>query len=185
MNTIKIIKRYSNRKLYDTIESKYVTLNDISEMIRSGVDVKIVDNQTNKDITSAVLAHVLFNEEKSRSTLSINTLKELIKSGHETITEYYHKKVLPKFLKETTNNTSSTNDHEASGSVEITSFLKDSFEKLDRQFKLNINEFINTFPSVKRIREELDRINERVLRLESRLDSLIERLEKKKKDGDN
>ncbi len=184
MNEPKIIKRYSNRKLYDTIESKYVTLNDISEMIRSGTDVKIIDNQTNKDITSAVLAHVLFNEEKSRSNLSIGTLKELIQSGQETLSDYYHKKVLPKISKEK-GTKGQPNDSDSEGSVEITSFLKTSLDNLERQFRLNIDDFINTFPAVRKIREELDRISERLVRLESRLDSIIERMEKKKKDGDN
>ncbi|MCX7958473.1 MAG: hypothetical protein N3B13_05435 [Deltaproteobacteria bacterium] len=184
MSEPKIIKRYSNRKLYDTIESKYVTLNDISEMIRSGTDVKIVDNQTNKDITSAVLAHVLFNEEKSRSSLSIGTLKELIKSGQETLSDYYRKKVLSRLSKDGSKKMPA-NGSDFEGSVEITSFLKASIENLERQFRLNIDDFINTFPAVKKIREELDRISERMVRLESRLDSIIEKLEKKKKDGDN
>ncbi|MGB9598928.1 MAG: polyhydroxyalkanoate synthesis regulator DNA-binding domain-containing protein [Myxococcota bacterium] len=184
MNNTKIIKRYSNRKLYDTIESKYVTLNDISEMIRNGVDVKIIDNQTNKDITSAVLAHVLFNEEKSRSNLSIGMLKELIKSGQETLSEYYKKKVLTKFSKESQVK-QENNNSDSDGSVEITSFLKASLEKVERQFQLNIDDFINTFPAVKRLREELDRISERVGRLESRLDTILEKLEKKNRNGDN
>ena len=183
MSEPKIIKRYSNRKLYDTIESKYVTLNDISEMIRKGVDVKIIDNQTNKDITSAVLAHVLFNEEKSRSSLSIKTLKDLIQSGQETISDYYKKKVLSRFGKENQGKRQ-TNGSDTEGSVEITSFLKTSLEEIERQFKLNVDDFINTFPAVKRIREELDRINERLVRLESRVDAIIEKMEKKKRDGD-
>ncbi len=184
MDEPKIIKRYSNRKLYDTIESKYVTLNDISDMVRKGIDVRIIDNQTNKDITSAVLAHVLFNEEKSRSTLSIGTLKDLIQSGQETISDYYHKKFLPKFSKDKISK-GSNDASDQEGSVEITSFLKASLDNLDRQFRLNIDDFINSFPSVKKIREELDRISERMIRLESRLDSIIEKLENKKKNGDN
>ncbi len=42
---VKIIKRYTNRKLYDTVESRYVTLEEIAEMIRSGGDVRIIDNR--------------------------------------------------------------------------------------------------------------------------------------------
>lgn len=181
MKEPKIIKRYSNRKLYDTIESKYVTLNDISEMIRNGVDVKIIDNQSSKDITSAILAHVLLNEEKSRSKLSIGTLKELIRSGQQTISNYYHNKVLPKLSKDN-NHKKSSNNSNLEGSVEITSFLKASLDELERQFLSNIDDFLNTFPAVKRVREELDRINERVIRLESKLDSIIEKLEKKNGD---
>ncbi len=184
MSEPKIIKRYSNRKLYDTIESKYVTLNDISEMIKQGSDVKIVDNKTNKDITSAVLAHVLFNKEKSHSNLSIKILKNLIQSGQETISDYYKKKVLSRFGKNEQVRRQ-TNNSDMDGSVEIMSFLRASLDEIERQFKLNIDDFINSFPAVKKINEEIDRVNERIVRLESRLDSIIERLEKKKDDGNN
>ena len=47
----KIIKRYTNRKLYDTVESRYVTLDEIAEMIKAGAEVKIVDNRTKEDLT--------------------------------------------------------------------------------------------------------------------------------------
>jgi polyhydroxyalkanoate synthesis repressor PhaR len=183
MSETKIIKRYSNRKLYDTIESKYVTLNDISEMIRKGVDVKIIDNQTNKDITSSVLAHVLFNEEKSRSSLSINILKELIKSGQEALADYYKKRFLSRLNQEKVHNKGG-NGTDSEGSVEINAFLRSSLEKIEKEFKLNIDEFLNTIPAVKKIREDMDRINERILRLESRLDAIIEKVERIKKNGD-
>ncbi len=183
MSIEKIIKRYSNRKLYDTIESRYVTLNDISDMIRNGIDVKIVDNQTNKDITSAVLAHVLLNEEKSRSSISINILKELIQSGQETIANYYRKKVLSQFKSNKSSNKNMEGDSD--GSVEVISFLKASLNDFEKQFQLSINDFLNSFPAVKKIRDEMDRTNERLLRLEDRVDRLIERLEKKNQNGDN
>ena len=46
----KVIKRYTNRKLYDTVESRYVTLDEIAEMIKAGAEVKIVDNRTKRDL---------------------------------------------------------------------------------------------------------------------------------------
>jgi hypothetical protein len=59
-----------------------------------------------------------------------------------------------------------------------------SLEKIEKEFKLNIDEFLNTIPAVKKIREDMDRINERILRLESRLDAIIEKVERIKKNGD-
>jgi len=183
MSEAKVIKRYSNRKLYDTIESKYVTLNDISEMIRNGIDVKIIDNQTNRDITSSVLAHVLFNEERSRSSLSIGILKDLIKSGQETLADYYRKKVLPR-LNQNQSHKKGGDNSDSEGSVEINAFLKSSLERIEREFQLNIDEFLNTIPAVRKIREDMDRISERIVRLESRLDAIIEKVEKGKRNGD-
>src|SRR5471030_2495155 len=60
----KVIKRYTNRKLYDTVESRYVTLDEIAQMIKAGAEVKIIDNRTKEDLTSVTLAQIIFEEEK-------------------------------------------------------------------------------------------------------------------------
>jgi polyhydroxyalkanoate synthesis repressor PhaR len=79
----KVIKRYTNRKLYDTVESRYVTLDEIAVMIKAGADVKIVDNRTKEDLTSVTLAQIIFEEEKKTSKMSLKTLLDLIRSGGE------------------------------------------------------------------------------------------------------
>lgn len=85
MSETRIIKRYANRKLYDTQHSRYVTLDQISEMIRDGDDVKIVDNKTKEDLTSVTLAQIIFEEEKKqRSFLSLQTMRDLIQNGGES-----------------------------------------------------------------------------------------------------
>src|SRR5512134_3161503 len=79
----KIIKRYTNRKLYDTVESRYVTLDEIAEMVKSGAEVKIIDNRTKDDLTSVTLAQIIFEEEKKTSKMSLETLRDLIRHGGE------------------------------------------------------------------------------------------------------
>jgi polyhydroxyalkanoate synthesis repressor PhaR len=79
----KVIKRYTNRKLYDTVESRYVTLDEIAEMIKAGEEVKIVDNRTKDDLTSITLAQIIFEEEKKTSRMSLKTLLGLIRHGSE------------------------------------------------------------------------------------------------------
>jgi polyhydroxyalkanoate synthesis repressor PhaR len=79
----KIIKRYTNRKLYDTVESRYVTLDEIAEMVKAGTDVRILDNRTKEDLTSVTLAQIIFEEEKKTSKMSLRTLKDLIRYGGE------------------------------------------------------------------------------------------------------
>jgi polyhydroxyalkanoate synthesis repressor PhaR len=81
----KIIKRYTNRKLYDTVESRYVTLDEISEMIKAGTEVQIVDNKTKDDLTSVTLAQIIFEEEKKRSKMPLGMLREIIRHGGETL----------------------------------------------------------------------------------------------------
>jgi polyhydroxyalkanoate synthesis repressor PhaR len=85
MNEARIIKRYANRKLYDTQHSRYVTLDQISEMIRNGDDVKIIDNKTKEDLTKVTLAQIIFEEEKKqRSFLTLQTMRNIIQNGGES-----------------------------------------------------------------------------------------------------
>jgi polyhydroxyalkanoate synthesis repressor PhaR len=88
MAEIRVIKRYANRKLYDTQRSRYVTLDQIADMIRSGDDVKIVDNNSKADLTSVTLAQIIFEEEKNKkSFLPLGALRNIIQSGGESLTE--------------------------------------------------------------------------------------------------
>src|SRR5438309_1202209 len=61
-----VIKRYSNRKLYDTQESRYVTLEEIEEMIRAGREISVVDAATGEDLTSVTLAQIILENERNR-----------------------------------------------------------------------------------------------------------------------
>jgi polyhydroxyalkanoate synthesis repressor PhaR len=88
MSEGRIIKRYANRKLYDTQHSRYVTLDQIAEMIRGGDDVKIVDNKTKEDLTSVTLAQIIFEEEKrQKSFLPLQAMRNIIQSGGESISQ--------------------------------------------------------------------------------------------------
>jgi len=84
----RVIKRYHNRKLYDTSSSTYVTLEDISMLVKRGDEVQILDNASKQDITGQTLAQIIFEEEKNkRSFLPLNTLRALIQTGGETLKE--------------------------------------------------------------------------------------------------
>ncbi len=83
--TSRVVKRYSNRKLYDTVESRYVTLPQIAEYVRQGEDVRIIDNTTKEDLTRMTLAQILYEEERKQSRLPLGALKELLHSSSERI----------------------------------------------------------------------------------------------------
>jgi polyhydroxyalkanoate synthesis repressor PhaR len=77
-----VIKRYSNRKLYDTQESRYVTLEELEELIRAGREISVVDVSTGEDLTSVTLAQIILENERShRATLPTAFLHQLIKHG--------------------------------------------------------------------------------------------------------
>jgi len=75
----RVIKRYSNRKLYDTKDSRYVTLQQIGEMVRAGEEVQIIDNKTKEDKTEATLALILSEDLKNQPrAVPLGTLRTLI-----------------------------------------------------------------------------------------------------------
>jgi polyhydroxyalkanoate synthesis repressor PhaR len=77
-----VIKRYSNRKLYDTQESRYVTLEELEELIRAGKEISVVDVSTGEDLTSVTLAQIILENERShRAGLPTAFLHQLIKHG--------------------------------------------------------------------------------------------------------
>lgn len=84
----RIIKRYSNRKLYDTKDSRYVTLLQIAEMVRTGEEVQIIDNNTKEDLTEVTLAQIIYEEQKQKASsrnVPLQTLKELIHQRTEKV----------------------------------------------------------------------------------------------------
>ena len=92
----KVIKRYTNRKLYDTVESRYVTLDEIAAMIKEGVEVRIVDNRTKEDLTSVTLAQIIFEEEKKKNQMPLAVLREIIRHPGESISGFIQKEVSPR-----------------------------------------------------------------------------------------
>jgi polyhydroxyalkanoate synthesis repressor PhaR len=81
-----IIKRYANRKLYDTNAKKYVTLQGISKLVREGQNVQVIDHESGEDITAVTLAQVMLDREKNtRGVLPHNVFSQLIQAGGETL----------------------------------------------------------------------------------------------------
>ena len=82
----RIIKRYENRKMYDTEKRAYISLEEIAQLIRDGADIQVVDNVTGKDITTHTLTQVIFEEgKKGRNPLSNEMLHDVIRWGNNMI----------------------------------------------------------------------------------------------------
>lgn len=81
-----LIKRYPNRKLYDTEAKQYVTLEQIAELIRAGHDVQVTDHETGEDLTTLTLSQVILDQEKRQAGfLPRSLMTNLIRTGGETI----------------------------------------------------------------------------------------------------
>ncbi len=83
-----VIKRYSNRKLYDTEAKRYITLEGLADLIREGAEVHITDHETGEDITALILAQTVFDLEKRlKGGLPGTVLTNLIRAGSDTLSQ--------------------------------------------------------------------------------------------------
>jgi polyhydroxyalkanoate synthesis repressor PhaR len=88
-----IIKKYENRRLYDTVASRYVNLDDVARMVREGVEVQVVDARSGDDLTRVVLTQVIMEDAKGHeSGLPLELLRKLIvasdRASHDFLTWY-------------------------------------------------------------------------------------------------
>jgi polyhydroxyalkanoate synthesis repressor PhaR len=90
----RVIKRYSNRKLYDTDSSKYVTLEEIARMIKAGDEVVIIDNKTKDDLTAITLTQIIYEEEKRKSRMPLGMLRQMITSSGDALQTFLDKQVV-------------------------------------------------------------------------------------------
>ena len=189
----RIIKRYSNRKLYDTKGSSYVTLLQIAEMIREGEDVQIIDNATKEDKTDVTLALIISEELRAKPRgIPLSTLKALIRNKGERILTQLREGPIGKLIpaKEGDEPTSVPPPGVASGSVtpvssaSSTSSLPPSREEEDmsqgkegkgfratlEQWQSTIDERIRAvlpnFAAFRDLEQEVKRLSERLENLE-------------------
>jgi len=81
-----VIKRYSNRKLYNTDTKRYITLDGIAALIRAGHEVKVIDNETREDLTAITLSQIIFEQEKKQAGfLPRSVLTGLVQAGGNTL----------------------------------------------------------------------------------------------------
>jgi len=84
-----IIKKYGNRRLYDTVTSRYVNLDDIAALVRQGKDVKVVDAKTGQDLTRVTLMQIITEDVKEKPTgLPLELLRQLIVASDEVRQEF-------------------------------------------------------------------------------------------------
>jgi polyhydroxyalkanoate synthesis repressor PhaR len=84
---IRLIKRYESRKLYDTEESRYVSLDDIAGWVREGQEVQVMDNASGNDVTAQTLTQIILDEGKKGTALPSELLHDLIRRGERTFAQ--------------------------------------------------------------------------------------------------
>ena len=80
-----LIKRYANRKLYNTKSSRYITLKGIAELLDDGEEVRVIDNETGDDITSIALSQILVDSKRSNSPPPSRLLSQIMERGSDAL----------------------------------------------------------------------------------------------------
>lgn len=84
---IRLIKRYESRKLYDTEESRYVSLDEIAEWVRTGQEIKVIDNASADDVTAQTLTQIILEEGRNgQSRIPTEVLRDLVRFGERALT---------------------------------------------------------------------------------------------------
>jgi polyhydroxyalkanoate synthesis repressor PhaR len=167
----RIIKRYSNRKLYDTKDSKYVTLIQIAEMVRSGEEVQIIDNNTKDDLTEITLAQIIYEEQKAHSrNVPLQTLKELIHSRTEKVLENLREgpigRLIPGGVK---GSEEKVEVAQKEGKPTLVDQAKEKLEEVQHQLDERIKAILVGFRPLEQLQQEVRRLNERLEEIERKL----------------
>ena len=84
-----LVKKYANRRLYDTDSSRYVGLEELAEKIRGGADVRVVDAQSGQDLTQSTLTQIILESRGAARLLPVPLLLQLIRMGDDALAEFF------------------------------------------------------------------------------------------------
>jgi polyhydroxyalkanoate synthesis repressor PhaR len=172
----RVIKRYSNRKLYDTKDSRYVTLLQIAEMVRSGEEVQIIDNNSKEDLTEVTLAQIIYEEQKTHSrNVPLQTLKDLIHARTEKVLEGLREGPIgrlipgPKSSSDVENAAATEEKKGESVRPTLVDQAKEKFEELQHTMDERVKTALASFRPFQQMQHEVKRLTERLEDLERKL----------------
>lgn len=177
----KIIKRYTNRKLYDTVESRYVTLDEIAEMVKAGAEVKVIDNRTKEDLTSVTLAQIIFEEEKKTSKMSLRTLKDMIRFGGERAAQLVEDtqaelrgrvEAVRQAAEQRVQTLLKTGQQTGDRAREMVATSQEAVAQFQRRVDERVRTAVEGMSSVTDLRRDLTALSDRIAQLEQRLNDL-------------
>ena len=179
---MRTIKRYSNRKLYDTEDKRYITLEQIAALVRENQDIKVVDNQTGEDLTTVTLSQILLEQEKRKETsLPKSFFTNLIQRSTTQVMDFTKKNVLSLF------DSSFSSDQEVEANIDKAvqagevsqdeaKKLKDEIRSRTASFKKKMDEMVE-----RRVQDVLERLNiptkNDLAKLNERLDAITQKFE--------
>ena len=177
----RVIKRYSNRKLYDTKDSRYVTLLQIAEMVRGGEEVQIIDNNTKEDLTEVTLAQIIYEEQKAHSrNVPLQTLKELIHSRTERVLGELRESPLGRLIPGAVKTGSEppgplkpedAKPTDSSKTASLVEQAKHTLEDWQHQIDERVKAVLPSFMPWQQLQHEVKRLSQRIEELEAKVKS--------------
>jgi polyhydroxyalkanoate synthesis repressor PhaR len=194
----RVIKRYSNRKLYDTKDSRYVTLLQIAEMVRTSEEVQIIDNNTKEDLTEITLAQIIYEEQKQKASsrnVPLQTLKELIHQRTEKVLSDLREGPIGRLIPgsgkseppkpsmegagtelspavDSSNNGASAAGGEAASKPSLVDQAKGTWEEWQHKIDERVKAVVPNILPWQQLQHEVKRLNARIEELEEKLKSL-------------
>lgn len=84
-----VVKKYGNRRLYDTADSRYITLEELAAKVRAGADVQVVDAKSGKDLTQPTLMQIIVENRGAARLLPVPLLLQLVRMGDDALGEFF------------------------------------------------------------------------------------------------
>lgn len=168
----RLIKRYANRKLYDTASSTYIALDDIERMVRQGEELRIIDNETGEDLTGSTLAHIVLEQQKVNPSFPLSMLRGIIQSGEEFFARL--QSPVTQFREEFRRRA----EVFEGGGKTIRDFIdgtQHSIDDLQHRLDEHFSDGIEHLAPIAEMRQEIRDLQEHLIRLEERLSRLEEK----------
>ena len=180
----RLIKRYGNRKLYDTQESRYVTLDDIAGFVKGGEDLRVVDNDSGEDLTAVTFAQIILEEERKKNgLLPLPILRNIIAQGEGALQELASRfdrgvEAIGSIGEKAGRRVQELVGRGTSPGKMIDEIVSDSRKRLetlqkeiDERVKKSVDR-ISALPAVRALQKEIGRIEKSIRKLEERLAEL-------------
>jgi polyhydroxyalkanoate synthesis repressor PhaR len=174
----RMIKRYGNRKLYDTQESRYVTLEAIASFVKQGEEVRVVDNDTGEDLTAVTFAQIILEEERRKNGLvPLAMLRKIIQQGEATLQDLATR--VDRGMEAIGTTGKRVQDFVARGPQQGKALLEDliatpqrQLEALQKRIDERVKKSVERITAMPAVQKELARIEKSIARLEERLGRL-------------
>lgn len=189
----RLVKRYANRKLYDTRDSRYVTLHEIARYVRDGDDVRIIDNRTKEDLTDITLAQIIYEEQKGgkSSAWSVKTLRQLVRDRGDQLMSTLKESPVAKLVRredegEGHGQEADASDEESGGDTpeaeaphraRLLDMPKEAWEELSRLKDARVLALVGV------AKEQLEALKAEVQRLSARVEELESTLSARQRKG--